>query len=219
VKKSITTIITMSFESTAPFVGLLFGTLLMGHFLSKTPLEELGKRSKGRDLWEWVLSFVMDGTGIWGYDSSLGAWSPPIRLAVHVSFCRILYAVSGKYSVIAYALWCYYNHHLLPNVSHPGGPRAHKIQRVPQFQDKSVMLDEADKKNWRPVVAKESHDITTRKFEGVTGATISGEPVGRQMWTTFPNQPYKGIDEKLVEQLAAGGREPGVFNAAKNPNR
>lgn len=203
----------MSVELTAAFLGLLAATLLLGQSWSRIPLSQLGKRPMGRELWGWL--FHSAGTGVWGYDSSLGCWSPPIRLMIHNSVCGILYSMFGEVSVIVYLLWCFYNHHLVPNVSHPGGPRLHKIQRIPQFHDKAIALDEVERKKWRAVVADESHEDTEQKF---AGESLSGEPVGRQMWTTA-SKSKKRVDEKLVQQLAAGGRDPGTFNAAKNPNR
>jgi hypothetical protein len=209
-------------EQAVSYVGLFIATLFLGHQVSKTPLRQLGQRPMGCDLWGWLVHFASDGVGIWGYDSSLGCWSPPVRLLLHASFAGILHALFGIFSVALYAAFCFYYNHMVPNVSHPGGARAHKIQRVPQFPDVVSVLDEADVKAWRLVVADESHKDTARKFEGVSGAQLTGESVGRQTWTAHPNRNSKGrkVDEKLVQELAAGGRSPrGAFHPSKNPNR
>jgi hypothetical protein len=193
-------------------IGLLIATLTLGHFLSKTPIEHLGQRPMGRGLWGWLWNFR--GTSIWGYDSSLGAWSPVMRLALHLSVSRLLYSVSGVTGVAAYLTITEYLHFIRPNVSHPGGPRAHKIQRQPKFQnvDKTV-----DATGWTCLVAHKSHEDTANKFGG---SQLTGEPVGRQMWSKLPNtKNQKGAKEALVQRLAAGGRTQKVFNAAMNPNR
>jgi hypothetical protein len=204
----------------AAAVGMLVAVLMLGHLSSKTPLERLGHRPMGRELWSWLLSFIKGDTGIWGYDSSLGAWSPPMRLALHASFIGIIYAASGVIDyIVVYLIFWFYFHDMVPNVSHPGGPRQAKIQRVPQFQDKDVVLDDKDIKAWRSVVAQESHKVTEGAFDGSKGAILTGEPAGRQIWTTHDDKKKsKRVDEKLVQELAAGGRTPRSFNAAKNPN-
>lgn len=208
-------------EHAVSYVGMLIATLFLGHHVSRTPIKQLGQRPMGRELWGWLLHFASDGVGIWGYDSSLGCWSPPIRLLLHASFAGILYAFFGSFSVALYAAFCFYYNHMVPNVSHPGGARAHKIQRVPQFSKVVSVLDEADAKAWRLVVADESHEDTERKFDGVSGALLTGESVGRQVWTTRPKGGSKGksVNEKLVQELAAGGRSPGAFDPRQNPNR
>jgi hypothetical protein len=66
---------------------------------------------------------------------------------------------------------------MVPNVSHPGGARAHKIQRVPQFPDIGTELDMADSNVWRCVVAEESHEDTEHKFSGIASAVLTGESV------------------------------------------
>ena len=208
---------------TSSFVGLFVATLFLGHQVSRTPIKQLGQRPMGRELWGWLLHFTFDGVGIWGYDNSLGCWSPPIRLLLHGSFAGILYSLFGGVpAVVVYPSFCVYYHHMVPNVSHPGGVRAHKIQRVPQFPDAVTTLDDQDVKLWRSVVAQESHKVSELKFEGAA-QLLTGEPVGRQTWTTTTQQQEttqgKRVDEKLVQELAAGGRSPGSFNPAKNPNR
>jgi hypothetical protein len=110
---------------------------------------------------------------------------------------------------------------MVPNVSHPGGARAHKIQRVPQFPDIGTQLDMADSNVWRCVVAEESHEDTEHKFSGIASAVLTGESCGRQIWTTQVTKRAKGkkVNEKLVQELATGGRVPRTFNPGQNPNR
>ena len=185
---------------TIPCIGLVLATLLLGHQMSKRPLRQLGNRPMGHELWGWLIHFITDGVGIWGYDSSLGCWSPPIRLLLHLSLGGILCSFFGFHAWILYAASCFYINHMLPNVSHPGGARPRKIQRIPQFPTLSTNLDETDAKTWRCVVAEESHEDTERKFKGVMGAELTGEPFGRQIWTTQMKAKSKSrsVNEKLV---------------------
>lgn len=129
---------------------------------------------------------------------------------------------SGAVAFVAYSIFQFVIHYLLPAVSHPGGARDHKIQRIPKWEDKSTTLASFAEK-WRCTVADESHDVTASKFKGTSGK-ITGEASGRQMWTNAPSDKKHGkaasIDDKLVSEMAAGGRdEPGTFNPTKNPNR
>lgn len=59
-------------------------TLTCGHFMSSQPLDQLGKRPMGTGLFTYLNHHIMDGVGIWGFDCSLGAWSPPLRLGFHI---------------------------------------------------------------------------------------------------------------------------------------
>lgn len=208
-------------ELTLSYVGLLVATLCLGHQVSKTPLRQLGRRPVGRELWGWLIHFVFDGVGIWGYDSSLGCWSAPIRLILHASVAGILYSCFGAIALVAYVAFCFYNAHMVPNVSHPGGARAHKIQRVPQFPAVDTQLDVTDSNIWRCVVAQESHEDTEQKFAGIASALLTGEASGRQIWTTQVAKRTRGkkVNEKVVQDLASGGRVPRTFNPSQNPNR
>jgi hypothetical protein len=107
------------------------------------------------------------------------------------------------------------------NVSHPGGPRKHKIQRQPQFPDLPTTIDVAEEP-WRFMVASESHKETTRQFQAYPEHYLSGESIGRQIWTTSDaetNASNNAVDESLIQELAAGGRRFNTFNPAENPNR
>ena len=127
---------------------------------------------------------------------------------------------SGVFAISVYAFIQFIIHYLLPGVSHPGGPRDHKIQRTPKWSDNSIALP-ACAKNWRCTVAEESHEVSRIKFKG-TAANITGEPSGRQMWTnqkeSISKRKKHAFDEKLVLEMASGGRQNGVFNPSSNPN-
>mmetsp|Transcript_24283 Transcript_24283/g.36687 ORF Transcript_24283/g.36687 Transcript_24283/m.36687 type:complete len:945 (+) Transcript_24283:51-2885(+) len=214
--------ITMTEPTPITFLGLFIATIFVGHLLSKYPLDHLGQRPMGQELWSWFFNFLFSGNGksILGYDSSLGAWSPLVRVMLHLSLSGIIYfSTAGLVGVVFYGFFGYVIHHVLPVASHPGGPRPHKIQRVPKFPNTTTTIPDKDLSNWRCFVAEESHSETNRKFEGIPGGQISGEPCGRQMWGPSPQaKPKKRVDEDLVRKLAAGGREPKEFNPSQNPN-
>lgn len=224
--------------------GLGISTLFSGYAFQGNPLPHLGKRPLGTGLFSYLLKHYSDGVGVWGYDPVLGSFAPPLRFRFHmaasaVSWSALLYLwpvsliqdrclsslgvslsvlQSGAPALLAYSFLQYVIHHLLPAVSHPGGARAHKIQRIPKWDDKATTLD-AFAEKWRAVVADESHEVTESKFDG-TSAKITGESSGRQMWTNAPKQSNAStVDEKIVKEMAAGGRsDPGKFNPACNPN-
>jgi len=125
-------------------------------------------------------------------------------------------------------------------VSDPGGPRSHKIQRKPKWKNTTTMLDEEDS-SWRCAVALDSHNVTHARFSeansrDTVAARLTGEPLGRDVWTTAtrtnaipstpsfnvasllsPKKKSVKVDERLVEEMASGGRAPG-FNPSQNPN-
>ena len=107
------------------------------------------------------------------------------------------------------------NHYLLPAVSDPGGPRPHRIQRQPKWDDRAIPLP-ASMSKWRCAIAEESHAISEAAFGE---PLLTGEPFGRDLWTQEPyNSKLKPVDETLVSALASGGRS-GSFNPSVNPNR
>eukprot|EP00548_Thalassiothrix_antarctica_P013320 CAMPEP_0194167520 /NCGR_PEP_ID=MMETSP0154-20130528/2774_1 /TAXON_ID=1049557 /ORGANISM="Thalassiothrix antarctica, Strain L6-D1" /LENGTH=939 /DNA_ID=CAMNT_0038878445 /DNA_START=14 /DNA_END=2833 /DNA_ORIENTATION=- len=206
------------------FLFFLILTIIVGDKMSKTPLESLGRRPMGHDLWSWFLNFIFNDNEyyILGYDSSLGAWSPLIRVMLHICISGIIVSsILGPIGLLIYGAFCFYIHNILPNVSHPGGPRSRKIQRVPKFSDSVPNLPAKDISSWRCFVAQSSHDETLSKFEGVPGMQITGESCGRQIWSTVSHVSAEAkmkVDEEFVKKLAAGGREPEGFNPSQNPN-
>ena len=214
-------------------LSLFLLTLTFGHFASYKPLDQLGRRPMGTGLFTYLYHHLMDGVGIWGYDSSLGAWSPPIRLGFHVSCVLSLWAlyirlssgecvtmlttaVCGVTVAQLYLVFFYIYFHLMPNVSHPGGPRAHKIQRMPHWDDRTTSSPRIAQSCFC-AVDQDSHRATEKRFEGTAGS-LSGEPAGRQIWTQGEQTTKNRVDEKLVQDMASGGRPDG-FNPSINPNR
>ncbi len=104
-------------------------------------------------------------------------------------------------------------------VSHPGGPRPHKIMRMPQWTEgkehflsqqllsgdcsSTTISSSSDDKEqavstkWRCAVAHDSHRDTIAKFnyikskdgDDISSKLMTGEPFGRQIWTLTETQP------------------------------
>eukprot|EP00980_Cylindrotheca_fusiformis_P022244 scaffold9153_cov121-Cylindrotheca_fusiformis.AAC.8 len=227
--------------------------VIMATGLSGTPIDQLGLRPKGSGLWSWLYHSYVDSVGINGYDCIQGAMAPSLRLQFHISGVFFLWGVFvciSRDSETDDFLWLLPNtvwlaalkalsvymsiffvaHHVMEGVSTPGGPRASKIQRMPAWQDRTISLEEEDRKKWKCLVAAASHQDTERKFPG---SSLTGEPSGRQIWSASKanddsdsgvvsrmwRQVSGGnIDEDLVQTMARGGRSSSGFNPSKNPN-
>ena len=227
-------------------VGLFILSLSIAHVLTPYPISKLGKRPLGKGLWTYLYSQLFTSSaGIWGFDSSLGSFCPFWRLSFHISAMMMMYAfvlvassegqqgVLAFLTVAAYAGAFFVMGKMSKGVSDPGGPRAHKIRRMPQWNDENTSIDDqlmssnGDTK-WRCAVAKDSHRATLSRFglgakddeDGMkTGAIgMSGEPIGRQMWT----KDQEGVvsigdaQKALIKDMASAGRDG--FNPSKNPN-
>jgi squalene/oxidosqualene cyclase-like protein len=200
----------------------------------------------GRDLGSWLLHYVTQNVGVQGYDPVLGAFSPPLRLRVHLAAVAFLWAmllyvwpvfgipdVCGPWrltisvwqaalvTIATYRFGLYVIHTVMPGVSDPGGPRPHKIQRQPVWKDCLHHLP--SETTWTYLTAQDSHRRSAERFAG-TGAALTGEPSGRDVWSEQPlSKSQVGantknrIDESAVQGMAWGGRQPG-FNPAVNPN-
>lgn len=132
---------------------------------------------------------------------------------------------SAAAALTLYAATFFVLFHVVPGVSLPSGPRPHKIQRIPIWPDQTVHLPPVLVKTWRCANAQESHQLTHRGLQG-TSAALTGEPAGRDCWTNVPvtttttttTTTLNGtVDERLVQEMAGGGR-PAGFNPAVNPN-
>ena len=228
-------------------LGLFILSLCTAHILTPYPISKLGKRPLGRGLWGYLYGQLFTShAGIWGYDTSLGSFCPIWRLSFHISaimliFSGVLLICSGSESPVELALLtsvCYGGAFFIfgkmsRGVSDPGGPREHKIRRMPQWNDENTTVDNqlispgSDEK-WRCAVASDSHRATLSKFglgaqdgeNGIkTGSVgMSGEPFGRQMWTK-DKKGVVAIDDSqkaLIKEMAMAGRTG--FNPSKNPN-
>ena len=209
--------------------------------------------------------------GISGYDCIQGALSPPLRWQCHVTSILFLWAAmailvlssssssssnnnacimwndlpmevwkSGIGALTLYLGVCWVFHYVMDGVSMPGGARAHKMQRQPCWEDQVTTLP-TTQKQWKCMVAEESHDYTEEKY----AKTLSGEAAGRQIWSTTTttiddddddNKTHplvshllrqvhgggknktKNEEEDLIQTMAMGGRSYFGFNPSKNPN-
>ena len=203
----------------------------------------------GRGLFEWIYHHYSSGgsAGVLGYDPIQGAFSPPLRLRMHLgSICllwsfflffwpsylfkssndddvcyafqlsRYFYA-AGQCALLLYlgVFWVLF--YVMPGVSTPGGPREFKIERQPQWDDLEHKHDLIDRFSF--VTGSSSHEDSTKRFAG-TACAITGEPAGRDIWSDSSDNKskYSRVDEKLVQELASGGRDRTSFNPSNNPN-
>ena len=148
----------------------------------------------GRGLLEWLYHYSIDGVGVLGYDPILGSFSPQLRVMIHMAAINFLWAAvivvagwavstmaSGIIAAVAYTALMYFLNYKLPAVSQPGGPRPHKIQRHPDWKAGPIALP---KEAYQFVYqqAATAHQTTEARLAG-TGAYLSGEPTGRDIWT------------------------------------
>ena len=234
--------------------AILIVSLLTAHFLTPHPVRKIGKRPLGRGIWTYLSSQLFSPyTGVYGYDSSLGSFNPVFRILIHTSGIFFLqaiiltkfsllhdqadifqnYNVTSRFIALALYLisfWAYGKATL--GVSHPGGPREHKIRRMPKWSDVRTTVDDViGDKAWKCFVSQNSHRVTLERFglspkDGENGLKcndlgMSGEPAGRQMWAISKTKELQGRpmteDQKaLIRKIARCGREG--FNPSKNPN-
>ena len=173
---------------------------LFGTALADTPLARAGSnRGAGYS------------TRAIGYDGARGEFSlvatalivlpilcaplPTLLDSTPAAHVLALYALAACTSVLWYLL--------SPAVSHPGGPRAHRILREPQWPDKTWPAPTG----WRCSIAEESHAHTHGALRN--GQELTGEPAGRQIW----HRVKPTAAEAKRDKSAALG-----FNPARNPN-
>jgi len=116
-------------------------------------------------------------------------------------------------------------------VSHPGGPRQHKILRIPKWtKDQQHTLPKEliqhEGSTWRCAVAHDAHNDTIEKFSGIAssdgdgkgGANVAdfltGEPFGRQIWTLEAKQ-CRNANEDTEDGLEGNLRKE-FINASEN---
>jgi len=192
-----------------------------------------GRQQAGGNLWNRSLQQLLSGVGTVGYDPIVGALPPPMRLLVHwcvicgiasvplllsnsiecLTAQRVLLQMSFSLSVTAavYVCACCVLDALCAPVSWPGGPRPHKIQRTPQWEDKNIPLPAIE--SWQHMCGEAAHKVSNSLFQ----VQLSGEPTGRDIWYNSESINSESIDPVVIE-LASGGRPLG-FNPHNNPNR
>ena len=200
----------------------------------------------GTDAFSWCYHYYRDGVGVLGFDPSLGSYSPPLRLMMHLAATMILWSAlikmwpalgigekcdgplqvldvfqPGVAALVIYLQVQFIVSYLLPGVSDPGGPRPRigKQRRTPKWNN-ATFDTPSSAKDWKCVVEEESFRASRAVFKG-TSVTLIGDPAGRHIWTTCStpeDDASMQVDQELVQELASGGRSPG-FNPSTNPNR
>lgn len=175
--------------------------VLFGFLLANVPIRRIGQNSGSGY-----------NTRILGYDSARGEFS---LLATFCIFAPLLLPVPFLPPAmilllgIAALLFCVWHFSRL-GVSHPGGPRAHRILREPQWADKTWKMDAG----WRCAIAEESHEFTRKAVNN--GHTLSGEAAGRQIW--HQSQGVMVVEGREVRVPAPTKGASFSFNPSKNPN-
>lgn len=137
----------------------------------------------------------------------------------------------GMVATTFYLVLMYIVHYCMPAVSQPGGPRPHKIQRHPAWTPgprylptRATKSNDNTSSTFTYQQSAASHATTEARFAG-TAAFLTGEQAGRDIWTettmtaTKADNKRQRVDEKLVEELARGGREHfGALDPSVNPN-
>ena len=188
-------------------------------------------------------------TGSLNYNVVRGCLSPALRYGMHVCVLLVLSAVQlvllstsscvnltepvptelllvplllvlGR-TALVYAILGQLWYKLRP-VSWPGNPRAHKIQRQPQWDFRTHHYNEKN----NTIIYQ--HVSPTQQQ---SSQLLTGEVVGRDIWqaTTTSVSPRKtptktkqhltASQEKRVQEMASGGLASAGFNPARNPNR
>ena len=118
-----------------------------------------------------------------------------------IIMCTIVYTIAFttllETSLIIFGMFLNLTGLYVPKgVSDPGGPRPHKIMRIPKWKEgqshvipKELLANDNGK--WRCAVAHDSHRDTIAQFKNAKTkkASMSGEPFGRQTWTLLGKQP------------------------------
>ena len=165
--------------------------LVFGHLLSNVPIRKIGTN-------------VGAGytTQIMGYDGARGEFSISATVTIFAPWLLLLskmpepFAVAALFGLAIPLVWYL---RALP-ISHPGGPRAHRILRTPQWADKTWFLEE----EWRCEVAEASTDHTHKALPN--GQTLTGETAGRQIW------------HRTLPSVTTNPTERHGFNPSVNPN-
>ena len=193
-------------------LGIFFMAALIGNNASNKPLSQLGKRQMGTSLFTNFLHNISSGIGVKGYDSTLGTFSPPLRILFHLSLCVLLYAAGLSLLAIfssigslqnfkiclkrenvifpdevnlfhafyfsfyflhflgVYVIFVYLFEKFSRGVSHLGGPRKSRIQRVPKWNDNITYIDQSkeiktDTIRWHCDISTQSRVSTYKRFQ------------------------------------------------------
>jgi hypothetical protein len=137
---------------------------------------------------------------------------PAMDVAMSTIVYGLFYIALVESSLYALGIVCMALRVYVPRgVSHPGGPRPHKIVRMPKWTEgrQHVLSKEAlyvKNIKWRCAVARDAHLDTDAKFGNAGSSRLTGEPFGRQIWTAkksqlLPEQGGTGIEDDLEAKL------------------
>jgi hypothetical protein len=179
------------------------------------PLRLLAHISAMFFLWAMILL-------VWPAFMLLGSTSTVHSTCRYWNVPDVVWYTAGA-AVAVYSAYFTVLFHVVSGVSLPCGPRPHKITRQPEWNNRLIPLPalvQAGK--YKCVYAQDSHNVTEQVFQG-TGASLTGEAAGRDIWTGHSSKSSQQgkkskVDERLVQEMASGGRSPGGFNPALNPN-
>ena len=174
-----------------PLLNTFASIVIFGSLLAGLPLSRLGTNGGGGRSTRCLGFDILRGQ--FGWVASGCICAPTLLLLLSASAhvkCAVLLPAA-----LLLAWWLCGTH-----TSHPGGPRAHRILREPQWPDKTWYVDAG----WRCAVAEESHERTHAELPN--GQKLTGEPAGRQTWHREPRGMF------------AAAKETEGFNPSKNPN-
>ena len=172
-----------------------------------------GIRPEGRGLLSWNYHYILTGKGVVGYDPIQGAFSPHLRLQMHLSalfvfwslltllilsplpkeviendYCdTILHMPSTVWTIGLCSSALYWTFFRVLHHVLPGvsvpGGPRRHKIRRTPVWDDKAWERPSALEQWRCVTAQEAHDVSTADFVG-THAVLTGEPAGRDLWTT-----------------------------------
>ena len=130
-----------------PLLNTFASIVIFGSLLAGLPLSRLGTNGGGGRSTRCLGFDILRGQ--FGWVASGCICAPTLLLLLSASAhvkCAVLLPAA-----LLLAWWLFGTH-----TSHPGGPRAHRILREPQWPDKTWYVDAG----WRCAVAEESHERT-----------------------------------------------------------
>jgi len=140
----------------------------------------------------WIQSIMNIGEDILGDNTH-----PIIYAAGFVALVEISLYVFGK---VCTTLRIY----VPRGVSHPGGARPHKIARLPKWTEGKEHFLPTELLRFRCAVAHDSHRDSESKVSMTSDKPkLTGEPFGRQIWTTLKPQASKGDVVETEDDLEA----------------
>lgn len=133
------------------------------------------------------------------------ASQPSVNIALSTIIYAFLFIALAEMILYALGKVCMIFRIYVPRgVSNPGGPRPHKIVRMPKWKEgvQHILPNEFTK--WRCAVAQDAHLDTDSRFGHAGSSKLTGEPFGRQIWTAVQSQPspgQEGTEDELENKV------------------